>query len=140
MKAAGKVETRDNILAHFVQLVRENLHVVLAFSPGKSFQLFPMFASFYCFNCLQCLPLPRFLSFFCCLPLCSFIFFPSCCLNFCTLPLCLTFYHCLYPSSRFNCLRCLRLCTLLADVVSSSLFLIPLFDIFIILALATKIT
>lgn len=38
-KAAGKVETRDNIMAHFVQLVRENLHVVLAFSPvGEAFR------------------------------------------------------------------------------------------------------
>jgi dynein heavy chain len=41
VKAAGKVETRDNILAHFVQLVRENLHVVLAFSPGTPFTSMP---------------------------------------------------------------------------------------------------
>jgi len=38
-KAAGKLETRDAILAHYVQLVRENLHVVLAMSPiGASFR------------------------------------------------------------------------------------------------------
>lgn len=38
-RAAGKVETRDNIFNHFVQLVRENLHVVLAFSPiGDAFR------------------------------------------------------------------------------------------------------
>jgi dynein heavy chain len=38
-KAAGKGEGRDNILAHFVQLVRENLHIVLAFSPiGDAFR------------------------------------------------------------------------------------------------------
>jgi dynein axonemal heavy chain len=38
-RAAGRVETRDNILAHFVHLVRENLHVVLAFSPvGDAFR------------------------------------------------------------------------------------------------------
>lgn len=39
VKAAGIVETRDNILAHFVNLVRDNLHVVLAFSPvGDAFR------------------------------------------------------------------------------------------------------
>ena len=32
-KAAGKVDTQGNVMAHFVQLVRENLHIVLAFSP-----------------------------------------------------------------------------------------------------------
>eukprot|EP00961_Rhodomonas_salina_P112184 1510010-Rhodomonas_salina.1 len=38
-KAAGKLETRDNIYAHFVQLCRENLHCVLAFSPvGDAFR------------------------------------------------------------------------------------------------------
>jgi dynein heavy chain len=38
-KAAGKPETRDAILQHFVQLVRENLHVVLALSPiGAAFR------------------------------------------------------------------------------------------------------
>jgi dynein heavy chain len=38
-KAAGKGEGRDNILAYFTQLVRENLHIVLAFSPvGDSFR------------------------------------------------------------------------------------------------------
>jgi len=38
-KAAGKLETRDIIYAHFVQLCRENLHVVLAFSPvGSAFR------------------------------------------------------------------------------------------------------
>ena len=38
-KAAGKLETRDVILAHYVQLVRENLHIVLAMSPiGAAFR------------------------------------------------------------------------------------------------------
>ena len=38
-KAAGKQETRDVIYAHFVQLCRENLHVVLTFSPvGEAFR------------------------------------------------------------------------------------------------------
>jgi dynein heavy chain len=32
-KSAGKGDGRDAILAYFVQLVRENLHIVLAFSP-----------------------------------------------------------------------------------------------------------
>ena len=35
-KAAGKIDTQPNIMNHFIQLVRENLHIVLAFSPvGK---------------------------------------------------------------------------------------------------------
>ena len=33
VKALGKQETRDVILSHFVYLVRENLHTVLAMSP-----------------------------------------------------------------------------------------------------------
>jgi dynein heavy chain len=38
-KAAGKFDNRDNILAHFTYLVRENLHIVLAFSPiGDKFR------------------------------------------------------------------------------------------------------
>ena len=38
-KAAGKLETKDIIYSHFVQLCRENLHCVLAFSPvGESFR------------------------------------------------------------------------------------------------------
>jgi len=38
-KAAGKLETRDVVLQHYVHLVRENLHVVLAFSPiGEAFR------------------------------------------------------------------------------------------------------
>jgi len=38
-KAAGKLETRDVIYQHFVQLVRENLHVILAMSPiGDAFR------------------------------------------------------------------------------------------------------
>merc|ERR1719446_425411 len=38
-KAAGKMETRDVILKHFVQLVRENLHIVLSMSPiGAGFR------------------------------------------------------------------------------------------------------
>ena len=38
-KAAGKLETKDVIYSHFVQLCRENLHCVLAFSPvGDSFR------------------------------------------------------------------------------------------------------
>ena len=37
--AAGKVETREVILQHYIQLVRENLHVVLAMSPiGAGFR------------------------------------------------------------------------------------------------------
>ena len=39
VKAAGKIETRDNIFAHYVQLVREHMHIVLTFSPiGDSFR------------------------------------------------------------------------------------------------------
>lgn len=38
-KAAGKLETRDAILQHYVQLVRENLHVCLCMSPiGAGFR------------------------------------------------------------------------------------------------------
>jgi dynein heavy chain len=38
-KAAGKLETREAVLAHYVHLVRNNLHVVLAFSPiGAGFR------------------------------------------------------------------------------------------------------
>eukprot|EP00937_MAST-01D_sp_MAST-1D-sp2_P001492 g1492.t1 len=38
-KAAGKLETRDVVLAHYVHLVRENLHICLAFSPiGAGFR------------------------------------------------------------------------------------------------------
>eukprot|EP00746_Dinoflagellata_sp_MGD_P154845 gnl/MRDRNA2_/MRDRNA2_85065_c0_seq4.p1 gnl/MRDRNA2_/MRDRNA2_85065_c0~~gnl/MRDRNA2_/MRDRNA2_85065_c0_seq4.p1 ORF type:complete len:4104 (-),score=817.24 gnl/MRDRNA2_/MRDRNA2_85065_c0_seq4:76-11610(-) len=38
-KAAGKPEQRDVILAHFVMTIRENLHIVLAFSPvGEGFR------------------------------------------------------------------------------------------------------
>jgi len=38
-KAAGKPETRDGIWQHFVQVIRENLHIVLAFSPvGDGFR------------------------------------------------------------------------------------------------------
>jgi dynein heavy chain len=38
-KEAGKSQARDVILAHYVQLVRENLHIILAFSPvGESFR------------------------------------------------------------------------------------------------------
>ena len=38
-KAAGKLETRDIVLQHYVHLVRENLHIVLAFSPiGDAFR------------------------------------------------------------------------------------------------------
>ena len=38
-KAAGKLETPDVIYGHFVQLCRENLHVVLTFSPvGEAFR------------------------------------------------------------------------------------------------------
>eukprot|EP00163_Fabomonas_tropica_P009439 TRINITY_DN1923_c0_g1_i1.p1 TRINITY_DN1923_c0_g1~~TRINITY_DN1923_c0_g1_i1.p1 ORF type:complete len:2652 (-),score=902.80 TRINITY_DN1923_c0_g1_i1:9-7298(-) len=38
-KRAGKLETRDVVFQHFVHLVRENLHVVLAFSPvGDTFR------------------------------------------------------------------------------------------------------
>ena len=38
-KAAGKLETRDAILQHYVQLVRENLHLVICMSPiGSSFR------------------------------------------------------------------------------------------------------
>ena len=38
-KAAGKLETRDIIMQHYVQLVRENLHIVLAMSPiGAGFR------------------------------------------------------------------------------------------------------
>jgi dynein heavy chain len=37
--AAGKMETREVILQHYLQLVRENLHVVLAMSPiGAGFR------------------------------------------------------------------------------------------------------
>ena len=39
VKAAGKVDARDVILQHYVQTVRERLHVVLCFSPvGSSFR------------------------------------------------------------------------------------------------------
>ena len=39
-KEAGKIQTKDVIWAHFVQLVRENLHIVLAFSPvGEQFRV-----------------------------------------------------------------------------------------------------
>mmetsp|Transcript_44767 Transcript_44767/g.87731 ORF Transcript_44767/g.87731 Transcript_44767/m.87731 type:complete len:3997 (-) Transcript_44767:184-12174(-) len=39
VKAAGKIDTRDNIISHFIQLCRENLHIVLAFSPvGDAFR------------------------------------------------------------------------------------------------------
>jgi dynein heavy chain len=38
-KEAGKLQTRDVVMAHYVQLVRENLHIILAFSPvGESFR------------------------------------------------------------------------------------------------------
>ena len=38
-KAAGKPETRDSILQHYVSLVRENLHIVLCMSPiGAGFR------------------------------------------------------------------------------------------------------
>ena len=38
-KSAGKLETRDAILQHYVQLVRENLHVCLCMSPiGAGFR------------------------------------------------------------------------------------------------------
>ena len=38
-KAAGKIETREAILQHYVHLVRENLHVVLCMSPiGAGFR------------------------------------------------------------------------------------------------------
>merc|ERR1719161_1637165 len=38
-KDAGKPEQRDIILAHFVQTIRDNLHIVLAFSPvGEGFR------------------------------------------------------------------------------------------------------
>jgi dynein heavy chain len=38
-KAAGKLETREGVLAHYNTLVRNNLHVVLAFSPiGAGFR------------------------------------------------------------------------------------------------------
>ena len=38
-KASGIVDTRDNVLAYFVQCVRENLHIVLTFSPiGQGFR------------------------------------------------------------------------------------------------------
>jgi dynein heavy chain len=38
-KAAGKPESRDGIWQHFVQVIRENLHIVLAFSPvGEGFR------------------------------------------------------------------------------------------------------
>jgi len=39
-KEAGIIETRDNIRAHFVDRVRENLHIVLAMSPvGNAFRV-----------------------------------------------------------------------------------------------------
>jgi dynein heavy chain len=39
-KEAGKIDTRDVVLAYFTQLVRENLHIVLAFSPvGEQFRV-----------------------------------------------------------------------------------------------------
>eukprot|EP00971_Amphidinium_carterae_P066621 1319362-Amphidinium_carterae.1 len=38
-KAAGKADARDAIWQHFVQVVRESLHIVLAFSPvGDGFR------------------------------------------------------------------------------------------------------
>ncbi|KAF4749662.1 hypothetical protein FOZ63_016697, partial [Perkinsus olseni] len=38
-KAAGKQDSRDVIWSHFVHLVRESLHIVLAFSPvGEAFR------------------------------------------------------------------------------------------------------
>ena len=38
-KEAGKVETRDAVLQHYVSLVRENLHIVLCMSPiGPGFR------------------------------------------------------------------------------------------------------
>jgi dynein heavy chain len=38
-KAAGKIETRESILQHFIYLVRENLHIVLCMSPiGAGFR------------------------------------------------------------------------------------------------------
>merc|ERR1719236_123106 len=38
-KAAGKLDTRDVVWQHFVQILRESLHVVLAFSPvGEGFR------------------------------------------------------------------------------------------------------
>jgi len=38
-KAAGKLETKDIVWSHFVQLCRENLHIVLAMSPiGDNFR------------------------------------------------------------------------------------------------------
>merc|ERR1719399_1947172 len=38
-QAAGKELTRDNIWKHFVQIIRENFHIVLAFSPvGDDFR------------------------------------------------------------------------------------------------------
>jgi dynein heavy chain len=39
-KEAGKPENRDGIYSHFVQLVRENLHIVLCVSPiGDAFRV-----------------------------------------------------------------------------------------------------
>ena len=39
-KAAGKPESRDAVYAYFVQLVRQNLHIVLAMSPiGDAFRV-----------------------------------------------------------------------------------------------------
>eukprot|EP00930_Biecheleria_cincta_P008309 TRINITY_DN10972_c0_g3_i1.p1 TRINITY_DN10972_c0_g3~~TRINITY_DN10972_c0_g3_i1.p1 ORF type:complete len:4176 (-),score=874.55 TRINITY_DN10972_c0_g3_i1:69-11708(-) len=38
-KAAGRPETRDSIWQYFVELIRENMHIVLAFSPiGEGFR------------------------------------------------------------------------------------------------------
>ena len=38
-KAAGKLETREAILQHYIYLVRENLHIVLCMSPiGAGFR------------------------------------------------------------------------------------------------------
>jgi hypothetical protein len=38
-KAAGKLETRDAIMQHYIHLVRENLHIVLCMSPiGAGFR------------------------------------------------------------------------------------------------------
>merc|ERR1719191_2164820 len=38
-KAAGKVDARDVIWQHFVQVIRESFHIVLAFSPvGEGFR------------------------------------------------------------------------------------------------------
>lgn len=39
-KEAGKMDTQDSILQHYVQLCRDNLHIILAFSPvGEQFRV-----------------------------------------------------------------------------------------------------